>query len=162
MSRKTGYLVLAIAAILWCSSFTIYPFLMNMNIFARSIAVFIKIGFSPVCHQIPERSWIIMGYPMAVCSRCAGIYYGGLIGILCFPWLRKQYFKIQTSLFWIGLAALPMMIDFTLTHVGLSSPGNEFRAITGILPGWISACYIVPAILEWMVPEQQELPSFKA
>lgn len=36
--------------------------------------------FRGLCHQIPDRSFWINGQPMAVCSRCAGIYGGFAIG----------------------------------------------------------------------------------
>ena len=31
-------------------------------------------AFSALCHQVPERSFWMAGQPMAVCSRCFGIY----------------------------------------------------------------------------------------
>ena len=36
--------------------------------------------FSPVCHQDPERSFWILGTPIAVCARCLGIYLGAAAG----------------------------------------------------------------------------------
>lgn len=41
--------------------------------------------FSNLCHQIPERSFWIAGQPMAVCSRCLGIYSGFALGWLLLP-----------------------------------------------------------------------------
>src|SRR5699024_9330561 len=38
--------------------------------------------FHGLCHQIPERSFWINGQPMAVCSRCFGIYAGFLAGLI--------------------------------------------------------------------------------
>lgn len=38
--------------------------------------------FSDLCHQIAERSFWLNGQPMAVCSRCLGIYSGFLTGLL--------------------------------------------------------------------------------
>src|SRR6185295_19740317 len=33
-------------------------------------------SFGILCHQLPERSFFIDGYKLAVCSRCTGIYAG--------------------------------------------------------------------------------------
>ena len=38
--------------------------------------------FSLICHQIPDRSWHLHGEPLAVCIRCASIYFGFLAGLL--------------------------------------------------------------------------------
>jgi len=42
-------------------------------------------AFSNLCHQNPARSFWINGQPMAVCSRCLGIYAGFGIGWLTLP-----------------------------------------------------------------------------
>lgn len=39
-------------------------------------------GFSLVCHQQPERSFILFGGTVAVCARCLGIYFGAALGSL--------------------------------------------------------------------------------
>src|SRR5687767_6864982 len=33
-------------------------------------------AFGRVCHQIPERSFHVVGQPLAVCARCTGLYVG--------------------------------------------------------------------------------------
>lgn len=42
-------------------------------------------SFRTLCHQMPHRSFWIGGQPMAVCSRCFGIYAGFLAGWLLLP-----------------------------------------------------------------------------
>jgi uncharacterized membrane protein len=55
--------------------------------------------FHSLCHQIADRSFWINGQPMAVCSRCMGIYSGfalgwGLLPILSFADItRLAYVK---------------------------------------------------------------------
>jgi uncharacterized membrane protein len=39
-------------------------------------------GFAIVCHQRPERSFLLFGSTVAVCSRCFGIYLGAAAGLL--------------------------------------------------------------------------------
>lgn len=48
-------------------------------------------AFFNFCHQIPERSFWINGQPMAVCSRCIGIYSGFAAGWILLPlWSVKK------------------------------------------------------------------------
>jgi len=42
-------------------------------------------AFLQLCHQMPERSFWMGGQPMAVCSRCLGIYTAFLGGWLLLP-----------------------------------------------------------------------------
>ncbi len=39
------------------------------------------IGFA-ICHQLPERSFVIDGHQLPLCARCTGMYLGLLIGTL--------------------------------------------------------------------------------
>lgn len=41
--------------------------------------------FYGLCHQEPDRSFWISGQPMAVCSRCFGIYTGFFAGLIAGP-----------------------------------------------------------------------------
>lgn len=43
--------------------------------------------FYSLCHQIADRSFWINGQPMAVCSRCLGIYSGFALGWVLLPML---------------------------------------------------------------------------
>ena len=46
------------------------------------IGVALERGFAIVCHQQPERSFLLFGGTVAVCSRCLGIYLGAALGSL--------------------------------------------------------------------------------
>jgi uncharacterized membrane protein len=39
-------------------------------------------GFSLVCHQNPDRSFLLFSGTIAVCTRCLGIYLGAAVGSL--------------------------------------------------------------------------------
>ena len=45
--------------------------------------------FRDLCHQSPDRSLWVNGQPMAVCSRCFGIYTGLTFGWILLPLVRK-------------------------------------------------------------------------
>lgn len=55
-------------------------------------------AFSELCHQIPERSLWISNQPMAVCSRCLGIYCSFLLGWMLLPAASKWGLKANISL----------------------------------------------------------------
>jgi uncharacterized membrane protein len=45
--------------------------------------------FNLLCHQDPTRSFFIKDVPMAVCSRCIGIYGMFLLGVISMPLIPK-------------------------------------------------------------------------
>jgi uncharacterized membrane protein len=47
---------------------------------APEIGYALQRGFSLVCHQQPERSFMLFGGSVAVCARCLGIYLGAAVG----------------------------------------------------------------------------------
>ena len=76
--------------------------------------------FQPFCHQIPDRSFWIAGQPMAVCSRCIGIYSGFALG-----WLGLSIFRKPKLFSWsnrkrllIG-AVVINLVDLAGNFVGL-------------------------------------------
>src|SRR5262245_53805862 len=80
------YASLAALSILWVSLILAAPWLMERRHFLASAAIYK--GFSAVCHQEPGRSFYFHGYPMGVCSRCAGIYAGFVVGLSLYPFAR--------------------------------------------------------------------------
>jgi uncharacterized membrane protein len=53
-------------------------------------------AFADLCHQMPERSFWLGGQPMAVCSRCLGIYSGFLAGWILLP-LAVFFNRVQAK-----------------------------------------------------------------
>lgn len=46
----------------------------------RIEALVLYAAFSPFCHQYADRSWCLLGEPLAVCIRCLGVYCGAALG----------------------------------------------------------------------------------
>jgi uncharacterized membrane protein len=64
-------------------------------------------GFDLLCHQITDRSFHLSGIPMAVCSRCIGIYGAFVVGWLALPVLSKLKISHRSKIGWlIGLIIL--------------------------------------------------------
>jgi uncharacterized membrane protein len=139
------YAALMALSILWMALILAAPWLMAERRFLASAAIYQ--GFSAICHQAPERSFYFFGAPMGVCSRCASVYAGFLIGLSLYPFardLREDRFPPRWIL--IG-AAVPMMADFTLGVSGLLANTFLSRALTGVLFGAVAAFYITPGLV---------------
>lgn len=139
------YAALAALSVLWAMLILAAPWLMAERHFLASAAVYQV--FSVVCHQAPERSFYFQGHPMGVCSRCAGIYAGFILGLSLYPFardLREDRFPPR----WILIAAAtPTVIDFTAGFLGLFSNTFLSRSLTGILFGAVAAFYITPGFV---------------
>jgi uncharacterized membrane protein len=103
-------------------------------------------GFSAVCHQIPERSFYIAGYPFAVCARCTGLYVGFTGALLIYPLvvsLKRTYAPARK---WLLLAAIPLLVDVALNFFGIWENTHTSRFITGALLGAVAVFYVMPGI----------------
>jgi len=120
-----------------------------------SIAFVIYRGFSKVCHQIPERSFYLAGYPLAVCSRCTGLYAGFTASLIVYPLFRPFRTTDGPHPRWLFMAAVPLAIDFGLTFVGLWENTHSSRLITGLLLGSVAVFYVMPGIADLSLRIQQ-------
>src|ERR1700761_8410929 len=66
----------------------------------RIAATLVRGFFSSLCHQNPDRSFLIRGVPVAVCARCLGIYLGVVAGMLlpCKPATAMRWLAIALAL----------------------------------------------------------------
>lgn len=93
-------------------------------------------AFMYLCHQIPERSFWLNSQPMAVCSRCFGIYAGFTLGWVVLPlrstwqWMSRIPFKK------VALAALLInLVDVMGNVFGLWENMLVSRLVLGSLMG---------------------------
>src|SRR5688572_28452850 len=66
-----------------------------------AIAFNIYLPFSYLCHQIPARYFYFAQHPLAVCSRCTGIYAGFLLGIIIYPLVRSLRSTVTPERKWL-------------------------------------------------------------
>lgn len=65
--------------------------------------------YTPLCHQIPERSFFLAGYQVAFCHREAAMYGALFGGGLLFGLLRDRMPPLPL---WVGgLLLVPMLLD---------------------------------------------------
>jgi uncharacterized membrane protein len=77
-------------------------------------------AFNGLCHQDPQRSFWLNGTPMAVCSRCFGIYSGFLATWILFPILSDLLKLINGYKRWLLAGVLVInIIDVIGNFIGL-------------------------------------------
>ncbi len=102
---------------------------------------------SPFCHQLPERSFFIVGYKLPLCARCTGIYLGLLNGYLIgLRTVRRNMGIRPSSVVLLVLAALPAAVDGLAQYVGGIESTNLRRLITGTLFGTAAGRLLIPVL----------------
>lgn len=105
-------------------------------------------AFGTLCHQRPERSYFIAGHKFAVCSRCTGLYAGFAFTLLLYPLFRSLKTITTPPRILLLLAALPLLIDFSVTFFGFWENTHTSRLLTGALLGSVTVLYVMPGIVE--------------
>jgi uncharacterized membrane protein len=104
--------------------------------------------FSYICHQMPARSFHLMDHQLAVCSRCFGVYFGLLAGLIAYPLWRSIENIDPLPRIWLFASMLPIAIDWSLGVFGIWENNHASRFITGMILGVGCATYIMPALVE--------------
>jgi uncharacterized membrane protein len=140
------WLIVASATILFVLLIVVAPLAASTN--HGRVALTIYRSFSVLCHQLPERSFFIAGHQLAVCSRCTGIYVGFALALLLYPLIRSLRTTVTPPRKWLLLAAVPILIDFSLTFFGVWENTHTSRLFTGLILGGVSLFYVMPGIAE--------------
>ena len=113
--------------------------------------------YTPLCHQLPERSFFVCGHQVGFCHRCVAMYTSIVAAGLLFGLLRR---RIRPATLKIGgLLLLPIVID-GLTHMaddlsrlGFRGGGDAIgtlnfwlRMITGALVGITMLLVVYPRV----------------
>lgn len=109
------------------------------------------IGFA-VCHQIPERSFLIGERPLPLCARCTGMYLGALTGLLYQLRTGKRGGMPARKISMIlGLFFLVWVVDGVNSYLQLFpaspklyTPQNWLRLVTGSGMGIGMAAMLYP------------------
>ncbi len=111
---------------------------------APSTAALLSQVFSTVCHQRPERTIQLLGADMVVCSRCAGLYAGAMLGAL-WPMPRALFARLRPAL--LAVTALAV-VDVALQDLHVLPVGHARRLFTGLLLGLTPAAAMSRALLD--------------
>lgn len=104
--------------------------------------------FSPVCHQIPERSFSLAGHAFAVCHRCFGIYLGLFLGSLPAPAAYCNILSPRWRRTWVLAATAPLLFDALLPFFGLGANTLWSRLASGLVFGIMVSSLLVCGIVE--------------
>ena len=138
--------VLTLAGILiWLAAIILAPWLRSRS---SGLSPYVYACFSPLCHQVPGRSFELFGFPLAVCARCLGIYVGFLGGMVLYP-IRRDFsgVRLPRTAFFLALSA-PIVLDTAANGLGLWATSNLVRFFLGLLWGLILPFYFLTGLGE--------------
>ena len=104
--------------------------------------------FGYICHQLPDRSLDFDAHPLAVCSRCFGVYFGLFAALIIYPLWRRIEEVEPLARFWLFLSLIPIGIDWSLTMFEIWENTHLSRFVTGLILGVACATFIIPALVE--------------
>ena len=112
-----------------------------------------KLMYSHVCHQQTDKVISLGGYHLLVCSRCSGIYIGSLLSSAFLLFIPKIEIS---SIKYLFLSILPMIIDVVLYSIGFYTYSIEIAFFTGILFGIVGIAYIYNGLRFILIKKRKE------
>jgi len=139
------YSIFLFFVIAWCSLIFLAPIAaaQGHSLFSGVLYLF----FSNICHQIPERSFFILGKQVAVCSRCTGLYLGFLFGAIVYPFLYRLKAIAIPPKRALYIAMLPISIDVLLRTFHVWDNSFLSRSSTGFILGAVTVFFVLPGVL---------------
>ncbi len=148
------YFFYTLLLLAFVSTLFIIPFLEGNSGTSETGSTLFRL-YRPMCHQMPSRSFFVLGGQMPVCARDFGIYFGMLMGAFAFPFLFGMRSTKMLPL-WIFIASMvPIGIDggmqlvsayFPLPLIGVYESTNLMRLATGLLIGIVMSFYAIPLL----------------
>lgn len=111
------------------------------------------VGYA-ICHQIPERSFVLGGTPLPLCARCTGTFLGAMLGLAAAV-LRRRLRATRMPpvpvlgllVLFIALWAFDGLNSYLTLYPGaphLYEPRNWLRLTTGMLNGLVLITITLP------------------
>ena len=142
------------ASMAWAVLLVAVPFAASQPhvsaIAAALIAGVYAVG-SLVCHQLPERSYHLWTAQMPVCARCAGIYFGAVLGAVASAIRTPQAVRhSRVNPVWrprlaLAVAVAPTIVTLAYEWTTGDVPSHAIRAAAGVPIGVVVAWLIVAA-----------------
>ncbi|MFO8030047.1 MAG: DUF2085 domain-containing protein [Cyclonatronaceae bacterium] len=109
-----------------------------------------KLLFSRVCHQQIDRTFHLQGIPLAVCSRCTGIYTALFVAIAFFSYFSTLVISAKRYIVPIfALTSLALVLDGVSNLFQLWHTPDAIRLVTGVLWGLSVGMLLVYALVEY-------------
>jgi uncharacterized membrane protein len=107
-----------------------------------AVGVALDATFITMCHRMPERTLVLAGVAMPLCSRCAGIFAGVAIGAL----VARPRVSMRAWRWAITATAAGMVLDVATQDLGLHPVWHATRLATGLSFGYALAAACVLAL----------------
>jgi uncharacterized membrane protein len=147
------YLLTLCSIIVWLGIIFLAPYLKSQ---ASALQAFCYGIFTPICHQNPSRSFLFLGYPLGVCARCLGIYFGFLGGMGLYPFLKRpSNLTLPRARIFI-LMSLPIVIDAAGNFLRIWTTPNWPRFAAGFIWGTILPFYFITGIADYFTREKRK------
>lgn len=144
--------VVSFAAFMVCAVVVLIPVL-EQGGWPR--ASWLRLAFQPACHQITGRCLDLGPGPLPICARCAGLYAGGLAGLLTVLVGGRRF---RFSLRWIVIAAAPSILDFGIGLVHMPTLSNWPRFALALVPALLAGLLLADAVCEIAAPRDTGTP----
>jgi uncharacterized membrane protein len=112
----------------------------------ENLSLLIFQAYSLTCHQMPSRSYFLLGHQMAYCERNTAIYFSMALGGLVYARFRSRIGALPFH--WYLVLILPMAIDGFTQLFGWRESTWLLRGITGTLFGLASVWLAFPRLQE--------------
>jgi uncharacterized membrane protein len=114
--------------------------------------------YAPLCHQQEARSFAVGDGHQAVCSRCSGLYWGGVAGLFAAIWFFSGRNREPRSL-WLLIVAVPTLVDAVAHWLGLPSLPLLPRCIIALPLGFVAGLFLADAVgdMELLIREKKTL-----
>jgi uncharacterized membrane protein len=118
--------------------------------YIKILIPFLKVTYSHVCHQLPQKTMTFNSGGVLVCSRCFGIYTGAFIFSLISLFVN---IRLAPKLSILLLFSSPLLIDVIMTTAGVYVYIKLLSFVTGFIFGSVVFVYISNIIFEIYLKE---------
>lgn len=129
---------LLLFSIVWIIGFTT-PAIFELSLLTN---ILISKFYSPVCHQIPEKTFELFGTHLLVCARCTGIYLGAFVMIAITLLKKQSQSPTDLDLKWFVISSALLLIDVLASTAGIYSYSKLLAFGSGLFFGFVVLNFI--------------------
>jgi uncharacterized membrane protein len=115
-------------------------------------------AFVTMCHRLPERTMVLAGVAMPVCSRCAGVFGGVTLGAL----ILRPRLSAAAWRWAITAGGALMLIDVATQDLGIHPVWHATRLLSGGVFGYALGAACVLALQREAAPTSQASEASRA
>ena len=121
----------------WCVGFSLKSLSGGSALSIVSSPV-LNLFYHNICHQQDHKLIIVNGFPLLVCARCTGIYFGALITSFIIL-ISLRNIKVSNILF--KFAVIILVVDVITNNLFFSNYNKLTAFFTGLFFG--SVCFLI-------------------